>query len=177
MHLLNFDRLKTECQGVVNKAFIDGMHQAGRFLMHFWLPGSCCSTVHCCTWSPVSGCTCCSRSLPLWHTPDNTKTPPLEIPISRLSPAAHHTDASGTYHRAAAVALLSSFHKAISTHRRVQQLPGKEFDHLKQAETHTRLSLSVGCTFTGLLKRQAPPPLFRKLWNSSTLQSENFLGR
>lgn len=143
MYLLNFDRLKTECQGLVNEAFIDGMHQAGRFLMHFWLPGSCCSTVHCCTWSPVSRCTCRSRSLPLWHTPDNTKTPPLEIPISRQSPAAHHTDASGTYHRAAAVALLSRLHKAISTHRRVQQLPGKQFHHLKQAETHARLCLCL----------------------------------
>lgn len=33
------------------------------------------------------------------------------------------------------------------------------------------------CTFRGLLNRQAPPPLFRKLWYSSTLQSENLLGR
>lgn len=48
----------------------------------FWsgLPGSCCSTVRCCTWSPVSRCTCCSRSLPLWRTPDNTKAPALEMP-------------------------------------------------------------------------------------------------
>lgn len=34
------------------------------------LPDSCCSRVRCCTWSPESGCTCCSRPLPLWHTPE-----------------------------------------------------------------------------------------------------------
>lgn len=51
------------------------------------------------------------------------------------------------------------------------------FHHLKHAQTQLSLCLLVWCTFTGLLKRQAPPPLFRKLWNSSTLQSENFLGR
>lgn len=55
----------------------------------------------------------------------NTKTPPLEIQTSRGSHAVHNNDALDTYHRAATVALLSRLHKAISTHRRVQQLPEK----------------------------------------------------
>lgn len=43
--------------------------------------------------------------------------------LSRQSHTVHHSDASDTHHRAATVALLSRLHKAISTHRRVQQLP------------------------------------------------------
>lgn len=35
----------------------------------------------------------------------------------------------------------------------------------------------VAITLDGLLNRQAPPPLFRKLWYSSMLQSENRLGK
>lgn len=149
----------------------------------FWSgsPGSCCSTARRCTWSPVSRCTCCSRSLPLWRTPDNTKAPALEMPICT---AESRCQAIGATPRELTTGLPQSHSSPGST----KPFPhtggsnscrGKQCHQFTSRDTHPSLSLSlsVGCTFTGLLKRHAPPPLFRKLWNSSTLQSENFLGR
>lgn len=123
------------------------------------VPGNRCSRGRCYTWSLGSACTCCSRPRLLWHTPKKKRhrcplmtgkwlLTTLKLPTVKLTTGLPQSQAS----------------------------PGstKPFPHTGGSKNCGRQvmrmiiytyknSANMLCTFMGLLNRQAPPPLFRKL--------------